>query len=195
MKWCPKYRLVLNLGLTLISANANLDQDLLNPVLGKRDAPSSSSCLPTKYRRASPILRIASDSTAFNNLIQTTHCEATNMAHTPMDVSDQIERSTTSEPSENDGIAALDEHHEHHRKVHFENDQCMEYDLHAMDPPAVKQHQNMLKSQLVHRQGLYGVETVGVSDNTADTNVVRLKGEQLESEIPLWKVQLNQEIS
>jgi len=142
---CPKYRLVLNLGLTLISANAILDQDLLNPVLGKRDAPSSSSCLPTKYRRASPILRIASDSTAFNNPIQTIHREATNMAHTPMDVSDQIERSTTSEPSENDGIEYL-------RKV----------------------------------------ETVGVSDNT---NVVRVKGKQLESEMPLWKVQLNQEIS
>ncbi len=230
--------------LTLTSSNAILDRDPLIPVLGKRDAPSSSNCRPTKYRRGSPILRIASESTASNNATQATHCEATNMAHIPMDVSGQSE------------------------KVHFENDQRKELDVHAMNPPAVKQgleHQNMLESRSVHRQvdgatqgevvtvdqlrgdiarldsarrtedkfcestgyptwgkpmaqemgrecsanvylkeGLYGVETVGVSDveqqldtigNTADTNVVRVKGEQLESEMRLWKVQPNQEIS
>jgi hypothetical protein len=222
MEWSPKYRLVvLSLGLTLISINAILDQGPLIPVSGKRDAPSSSSCRPTKYRRGSPILRIASDSTAYNNPTQTTHCEATNMAHIPMDVSEQIGRSTISGPSGNDEIALLDEHHEHHWKVHFGNDQCMEFDVHDMDPPAVKQdleHQNMLESRLVHRQvdGATRGEVVTVdqlrgdtarldsarrtedkfreSTGYPDTNVVRVKEEQLESEMRL-KVQLNQEIS
>jgi hypothetical protein len=61
--------------------------------------------------------------------------------------------------------------------------------------PMAQEMRRECSATLYSEEGLYGVETVGVSDNKADTNVIRVKGEQLESEMPLWKVQLNQEIS
>lgn len=215
------------------------DQNPHTPVLGKRNAPSSTSNRPIKHMRGYSTSTIASDSTLSNNPTRTNcpaaPCELTDLARNPMDISDQserIERLMTSCSSKNDEMMPLEEHHEQHLKVHLERDwlfdvatqvevvtlekPCLESVRYTKDNFTVSNvhpTSNEFMAQRIGRNhsatlslemGQYEMETASVRDiaksldtigDTTDENVVRVKGEPLDSEVHTGGVQLNQEIS